>query len=135
MKPMMRVPMLAAAIACAVPAAMARTEAEVLAMMKDMVASKNRNLPQAQGEGLRMDRMSAGPGLLLTYHLTVTPYRAAQVKQDYFHNVMGADIRKDYCANTGMGFFRREGITVAYAYSGNDGAPIGTISIPPDACK
>lgn len=128
-----RAALLALATLCTLPGAYARSDAEVLKVLEDIVAKNNLSLPADQGDGVRMERMSAGPGKLLTYHVTTTNARLSQVT-GAMKAELDRGIRADVCASKQMAVFRRNGVTVAYAYSSSDGHPYATVRIEPDSC-
>lgn len=102
-----------------------------------MVESLNRNLnrtPNANS-GMRMDYVTAGPGMLITYNATLTQQTAADLNLNEFQPYMKNNLLGKLCNNQDVKKQLQENIVFRYVYKGYDGSSISSIDIGKKDCK
>ncbi len=94
----------------------------------------NTTLPEMVSEGIRLDRVAAGPGNSFTYNYTVTDQEIAQNISGSGDrlNELRAQLHERVC--TMMPDYRENGTLVKYSLRNNDGAIIAEVSINPRGC-
>ena len=103
--------------------------------LERLVARVGKDFPRTVNESMRIDTVTAGPGKVLTYNCTLLKYPAARINAVRFRENMEGAVRKSVCADGELKRFIDEDVTVAYAFSGNDGSPVATITVDPGACR
>jgi hypothetical protein len=104
--------------------------------LKKMVVGLNKNLNKTPNpnSGMRMDNVTAGPGLLITYHATLTQQTAADLKLNEFYAYMRNDLLGKLCNNPDVKGQFQDNVTFRYIYKGYDGSNIANISIGRKDC-
>lgn len=70
----------------------------------------------------------------LQYNITLINYPSFSVSASELNNAFGQTIINNVCAEKRAQTFRKHDVTVSYAYFGNDGKKITTISVLPSQC-
>lgn len=104
---------------------------EVLLKAADKLNSK---LPMMVDANTRLDS-TIGLNERFRYNYTLVNYSSAQISSSQIHNVLGQKLVNNVCTNKEMQAFVNNGVTVSYAYFGNDGKEITVISIAPSQCS
>ena len=99
--------------------------------LKKMVVGLNKSLSRTPdpNSGMRMDNVTAGPGLLITYHATLTRQTAADLKLNEFYAYMRNNLLGKLCNNQDVKGQFQDNVTFRYIYKGYDGSNIANISI------
>jgi hypothetical protein len=95
----------------------------------------NKSMPEAIDSETRLDRVSAEPGLHFSYHYTFLTSKRGDIDHASLVNALRDDLKNKVCDNPQIRTFLNHGITVAYLYRGNDGAPIAGTDFHPDYCN
>lgn len=105
--------------------------------LKKQVESINKNLDRTPNpkSGMRMDFVSAGPGLLMTYNITMIQHSASDLKLNEFNSWMKKQLVGKLCTNQDMKNVIQDNVTVRYIYKGYDGSSIATINITRKDCN
>jgi hypothetical protein len=90
--------------------------------------------PTMVDEETRLDRATAGPGALLTYHYTFPNYSARDIDPDAIESTTFLSVKNSVCASDEMLPSLQYGGMYAYHYSGNDGVRIGGFTVSKDDC-
>lgn len=110
------------------------SDADVTDKLKKMAVKINQEAPMRLDDMTRMDRVSVGPGRLVTYHNTITTMRSGEVNLEAFRGQFSSEMRRKICASSDLATLRRVGVTMVYAYSGSEGGLIGSVRIAPQDC-
>jgi hypothetical protein len=109
-------------------------EASVDQALVKVSAQMNRRMPVEVDKDTRLDKVSAEPGQQLTYHYTLTSIRSSEVNADEFQRLAKPQLKTRLCNSREMQNFLKSGVTVSYAYRGNDGRGIGQVKFAPSEC-
>jgi hypothetical protein len=82
----------------------------------------------------RLDGARAGPGLRLTSTYTLVNSESEGINSTTFETKLTPVIKKASCENPDLRPLIDQGVVVVLEYRGNDGNPIGTLSINRDTC-
>ena len=93
----------------------------------------NAKAPIMVNNDTRLDHVTAGPGRRITYQHTLTTLPSTQVDPALWTQ-QSAIMRRTVCGTAQMAALFDNGVTVAYAYAGSDGLPVGTLDITPHDC-
>jgi hypothetical protein len=94
----------------------------------------NRKMPQEVDPDTRLDKVSAEPGHQIAYHYTMLNISSKDLKTASFYKAFRPTLQKKVCAAEDLKMFFRNRVTVAYAYEGKDGRPIGKLAFSPKDC-
>jgi hypothetical protein len=103
--------------------------------LERLAARAGKELPRTVNENMRIDNVIAGPGKVLTYNCTLLKYNAGRINAARFRENMEGEIRKNVCSSSELKHFIDEDVRVAYAFSGNDGNPVVTVTVDPEDCR
>ena len=95
-------------------------------------AELNKQLPKNIDEVTQLDSLSSGPGLRLTYKHSVTITKSAGVIAAHLEQVVGPRLRSNLCSQENI--LLKNGVSLIYAYYGNDGGYVGHIGVRPEDC-
>lgn len=101
--------------------------------VQKMAAALNAYAPRMLGNGVRFDGAQAGPGPLLTFHNTFVNLPSSQVNRAVVE-ALTSEMRQMACGDTKLRELFAHQVVVTYAYAGNDGVPVASISIYPSNC-
>jgi len=59
---------------------------------------------------------------------------ASEINADDFSNALKDKVKQETCRDKMLQPFVKKGVSVAFAFNGNDGLPIATITIAPADC-
>ena len=115
------------------------TEKEVMAMLVDgfEVAAKHMNenvVPTMVDKETRLDRVSVGPGPVLTYHSTFLNLFSHEIDHFLIQHELFPLVKAKVCLNLKMKPSLQYGGEYAYSYSGKDGVLVSEFSIDRDDC-
>jgi hypothetical protein len=94
----------------------------------------NMQFPKMIDSDTRIDRVSAGPGLLFTYHHTFINSTVRDVDMNLFNVTFSNDLRMKVCANSDMRPMFKSGVTAVYTYQSREGKTIGSVNVTPKQC-
>lgn len=94
----------------------------------------NKKLPMMIDSETRLDTTTGG-NKTFQYNYTLVNYSAANISSQEIHNALEQKIINGVCTTKEMEAFVKKGVTVAYAYYGNDGKQITVISVAPSQCN
>lgn len=105
--------------------------------LKKFAESINKNVDKTPNpnSGVRMDSVSAGPGLLVTYNAIMTKHTAADLKLNEFYPWMKNILLGKLCNNQDMKNLLQDNVTLRYNYKGYDGRNITDINISRKDCN
>lgn len=113
------------------------TQVSVLALKKrlsEIAGQANGAAPANIDPDTRLDGAKAGPGLKLTTTYTLLNSDSDGVDSATFETKLTPVIKKASCGNTELRPLIDRGVVVVLEYRGNQGNPIGTVSINRDTC-
>lgn len=93
----------------------------------------NAKLPMMVDSDTRLDN-TMGLNKTLRYNYTLVNYTASSVSAADINNALGQKILNQVCTSKEMRGFIKNGVTVSYAYHGNEGSQITVISVDPSQC-
>jgi hypothetical protein len=97
-------------------------------------ASKlNEKLPMMVDSETRWDS-TIGINKAIRYNYTLINYSASNITAQDLNNALGQKIVNNVCTTKAMQVFVKNGVTVSYAYYGNEGKQITVISVVPSQC-
>ncbi len=109
-------------------------EENVQAMIDREVARANKEFPKEIDPETRIDNVTAGPDKLITINYTMLKHPASEIDADRFGGELKDKVRQETCTDGKLEPLLKKGVSVAYAFNGNDGLPITTITIAPADC-
>jgi hypothetical protein len=115
----------------------ASPQVSVLALKRrlaEIAGQANQAAPADIDSNTRLDGAKAGPGLLLTSMYTLVNAEAEGINSSTFEAKLTPIVKQGSCANPDLRPLIDHGVVVVLEYRGNDGKPIGTISINRDTC-
>ena len=135
--------MLAALAACGVkdpqtgkPTATAQSTSvrSIKRRLAEIAGQANQAAPANIDSNTRLDGARAGPGLKLTSTYTLVNAEAEGINATTFETKLAPVVKKGSCENPDLRPLIDQGVVVVLEYRGNDGNPIGTVSINHDTC-
>lgn len=110
------------------------TDSAIATWLAETANKTNHYLPiTSAGVGMRMDRTTAGPGRRFTYHYTYINNSASQFNKSAWRAQIDSELRNT-CQEKDVIQFLKYGVTVTYAYFGNDGGLVGSVDVTPKFC-
>jgi len=108
-----------------------------LLMMKlaQIAGQANRAAPAAVDPDTRLDGAKAGPGLKLTSTYTLVNAEPNGVTSETFEAKKAPTIQKAGCDNPDLRPLIDQGVVVVLEYRGNQGNPLGTVSLDRATCR
>ena len=109
-------------------------EAKLIEGLEEAARQINQSTPTMIDEDTRMDKVTVGPGVRVTYHYTFPRYSSRDVDTDWLRQNLHPVVMKNVCNNKDMKLSIQYGATYAYSYSGNDGLRISSFTIDRNDC-
>ena len=106
-------------------------------ILLDMANKINKGLPKRLNEYRRLDSISSGPGLLFTYHYTLTQDTSKSVSENDIKAFLQEDrkaVKLTFCNTPATLFFPKQNITASYSFRLSDGVYAGKFDIYPVDC-
>lgn len=95
----------------------------------------NAKLPTMVSSDIRLDS-AVGVGRVFRYNYTLLNHSSSDVSAKDIDNAFGGKmIVNKVCTSKEVQVFVRNGVTMSYAYYGNDGKQITIISVAPSQCR
>jgi len=103
--------------------------------LETLVSIMSKNYPKTSTDGIRIDRISAGIGLI-TYHKTTVNNSIEEFDLNELNSYSHFQkYLKEICSNVGLRNFLKWGVAVKNIYSDKNAKKINEITIQPHACK
>ena len=102
--------------------------------LAEIAGQANQAAPSSVDPDTRLDGARAGPGLKLTSMYTLVNAESNGVNRTTFEAKLAPTIKQAGCDNPDLHPLIDQGVLVVLEYRGNQGNPIGTISIDRDTC-
>jgi hypothetical protein len=102
--------------------------------LAQIAGQANQAAPANVDSDTRLDGARAGPGLKLTSMYTLVNAESNGVNSATFEAKLAPTIEKAGCDNSELRPLIDQGVVVVLEYRGNQGNPIGTISLNRDTC-
>ncbi len=103
-----------------------------LAKQVKLVAKR---FPRTVSKEMRIDSVTAGPDRLLTYNCTMLQYPADRIDANQLRDAAREKLLKEVCASTDLKLLLKKEVTIAYAFSGNDGKLVTTVAVKGCDCR
>ena len=103
--------------------------------LAEIAGQANQAAPAAVDSDTRLDGARAGPGLKLTSMYTLVNAESNGVNSTTFEAKLAPTIKSASCDNPELRPLIDQGVVVVLEYRGNQGEPIGTISLNRDICN
>jgi hypothetical protein len=103
-------------------------------VLQQLSAELNKKMPINVDAVTRLDRVSAEPGRLFTYHYTVVPASDASTMRVDFSREIKPQLKSEMCSNPDTQKFLKNGVTVVYAYQDMSGHELGDARFTPSDC-
>ncbi len=134
--------MLAALVACSAqdPSGKAGSAAKPVSVqslkmrLAEIAGQANQAAPANIDANTRLDGARAGPGLKLTSMYTLLDPESEGINATTFETKLTPVVKKGSCENSDLRPLIDQGVVVVLEYRGNDGKPIGTVSVNKDTC-
>ena len=125
----------AALAACGKDAEHIRKVQALTRKLAEIAGQANQAAPALVDSDTRLDGARAGPGLKLTSMYTLVNAESNGVDATTFEAKLAPIVRSGSCDNPELRPLIDQGVVVILEYRGNQGNPIGTISINRDICS
>ena len=102
--------------------------------LAEIAGQANQAAPATVDSDTRLDGARAGPGLKLTSMYTLLNAESNGVNSTTFEAKLAPTIKSAGCDNPELRPLIDQGVVVVLEYRGNQGNPIGTISLNRDTC-
>ena len=102
--------------------------------LSEIAGQANQAAPATIDENTRLDGAKAGPGLRLTTTYTLLNPEAEGINSETFQTKLVPIVRDGSCKNLDLRPLIDRGVVVVLEYRGNDGKPIGTVSVDRNTC-
>jgi hypothetical protein len=102
--------------------------------LSEIAGQANQAAPANIDANTRLDGARAGPGLKLTSMYTLLDPESEGINATTFETKLTPVVKKGSCENSDLRPLIDQGVVVVLEYRGNDGKPIGTVSINRDTC-
>ena len=102
--------------------------------LAEIAGQANQAAPANIDANTRLDGAKAGPGLKLTSTYTLLDPESEGINATTFETKLTPVVKKGSCENSDLRPLIDQGVVVVLEYRGNDGKPIGTVSINHDSC-
>jgi hypothetical protein len=102
--------------------------------LAEIAGQANQAAPANVDSDTRLDGARAGPGLKLTSMYTLVNAEANGVNSTTFEAKLAPTIKSASCENPDLRPLIDQGVVVVLEYRGNQGNPIGTVSVNRDTC-
>ena len=102
--------------------------------LSEIAGQANQAAPANIDANTRLDGAKAGPGLKLTSTYTLLDPESEGINATTFETKLTPVVKKGSCENSDLRPLIDQGVVVVLEYRGNDGKPIGTVSITRDTC-
>ena len=102
--------------------------------LAEIAGRANQAAPASVDSDTRLDGARAGPGLKLTSMYTLVNAEPNAVTVTTFDAKLAPTIQKNGCDNPELRPLIDQGVVVVLEYRGNQGNPIGTVSLNRDVC-
>ena len=101
---------------------------------KQAAETINQGTPTMVDDETRLDRATAGPGAILTYHYTFPNYASDAVDSAWINSQLRESVTSSVCKSEGMKPALEYGGKYIYSYSGNDQKVVGSFQITRKDC-
>jgi hypothetical protein len=102
--------------------------------LAEIAGQANQAAPANVDSDTRLDSARAGPGLKLTLMYTLVNPESNGVNSATFEAKLAPIVKKAACDNPELRPLIDQGVVVVLEYRGNQGNPIGTVSLNRDTC-
>jgi len=102
--------------------------------LSEIAGQANQAAPATVDANTRLEGAKAGPGLKLTSTYTLLDPESEGINATTFETKLTPIVKKGSCENSDLRPLIDQGVLVVLEYRGNDGKPIGTVSINRDTC-
>jgi hypothetical protein len=102
--------------------------------LSEIAGQANQAAPANIDEDTRLDGAKAGPGLRLTTTYTLVNAESNGVNSATFETKLTPVVKKASCENPELRPLIDQGVVVVLEYRGNDGNPLGSVSVNRDTC-
>jgi hypothetical protein len=103
-------------------------------VLQQLSLELNKKMPISVDAVTRLDRVSAEPGRLFTYHYTVVPASDASTMRVDFSREIKPQLKSQMCSNPDTQKFLKNGVTVVYEYQDASGHELGDARFTPSDC-
>lgn len=90
--------------------------------------------PKQMDKGLRIEKMTAGPDRRLTFHCTLTNFKAKSIDSEQLRSGVGDKLVGQICDSKEMRYYLERDVVISYAFNGNDDLPITSIDVTNKNC-
>jgi hypothetical protein len=109
-------------------------DVNIESLMASSAEAVNKQTPIISADGPRLNRVSTGPGLVITYHYTLPNVQYSPAAVKYIQGEFANELRPKVCGNVKIHVFLKRSVSLIYAYSAMDGTPIWTVLVTPQQC-
>ncbi len=102
--------------------------------LSEIAGQANQAAPANIDANTRLDGARAGPGLKLTSMYTLLDPESEGINATTFETKLTPVVKKGSCENSELRPLIDQGVVVVLEYRGNDGKPIGSVSVNRDTC-
>ena len=126
--------LVAALAACGKDPERVKREQSLTRRLAEIAGQANQAAPANVDSDTRLDGARAGPGLKLTSMYTLVNAESNGVDSTTFEAKLAPIVKSASCENPELRPLIDQGVVVVLEYRGNQGNPIGTISLNRDTC-
>lgn len=107
---------------------------DLYAVLAKHANTVNATLAMMLDKATRLDSTVPGPGNTFTHFLTLSAYNSAELESMSAMAVLTPAVKRSTCGLTEREWFFKRGVSLVYAYRGNDGREIGRVIVTPADC-
>jgi len=111
------------------------TPVQLVKRLAEIAAQANQAAPADIDANTRLEEARAGPGLRLTTTYTLVNAESEGINRTTFGPKLTPVVQTASCSNPELRPLIEQGVLVVLEYRGNDGKPLGTISINRQSCQ
>ncbi len=108
--------------------------AMLTAELKNLAAEINATTPTLLGTEVRLDRVTAGPGTIITYHSTLVNFTSSDVNSARTKGMVEPGMKESICGDENLKAVLQYGAILQYKFQSNDGVPISSLKYDRTDC-
>jgi hypothetical protein len=102
--------------------------------MKKSVEPFNRRLPQQIDEGILLEKVTVGPGVLMNFHSLLTNVASKDINAAQMNGAIRPLIKNHICGNADAKPLMQYGAKFVYTFRANDGVAVGNFRFDRTDC-
>jgi hypothetical protein len=108
--------------------------AKLNAEIKKLAASMNATAPTMINDQIRLDKVTPGPGTVITLHSSFVNYSSSNFDSGRIHGEARPQMKQKLCASEELKVPLQLGAKLQYTFQGNDGVAVGNFRFDRTDC-